>query len=69
MYSTAELVTLTGKTAGGISVHPIVEIRSVGGLAGGMVQVVPVALILEAQGELSTFLMENIKTSDEQSAG
>jgi len=45
-----------------------VEIRLVGGSGGGMVQVLPMALVVESHGEVSTCIMETIKKSDEQSA-
>ncbi|MGI6366530.1 MAG: hypothetical protein ACOX2G_12545 [Bacillota bacterium] len=63
MYLSAEFITLAGKEVGGITVHPIVDIRLMGGEAGGMVQVVPVALVLEGPDGVLTFLMEQIRIS------
>jgi hypothetical protein len=69
LYSSIELITLPGKSTRGIVIHPIIEIRLVGGQGGGFVQVAPVALVIEHQEGLSTFLMENINKSDVQSVG
>lgn len=64
-----EILTLSGKYVGGIQVYPIVEIRLFQGPAGYVVQVVPAAIVVEAMGEIFIYLIENIKTSDVQSAG
>lgn len=61
MYLSAEFITLAGKAVGGVNVHPIVEIRLMGGGAGAMVQIVPVALVLQGPDGVLTFLMESIK--------
>lgn len=68
MYS-VEIITLSSKFVGGIQVYPIVEIRLFQGPAGYVVQVVPAAIVFEAMGEVFTFLIGDIKTSDVQSAG
>lgn len=64
-----EYITLDGKEIGGIEIHPIVEICSIQGHGGCMIQVVPAALVIKAQGKLYTHLINSIKKSDEQSAG
>lgn len=69
LYSFSEFITLPGKDVGGLRIHPIFEISLVGAYGGGIAKIVPAALIVECQGEILTFLMENINMSDEQSAG
>jgi hypothetical protein len=69
LYSSSEFVTLSGKHVGAITVYPIVEIRIAGGESGGLVEAVPVALVLKAAEGILTCLIDNIKTSDGLSAG
>lgn len=68
MYFLTEYITLTAKATGGITVHPIVEVRLVASSGGGMLQVVPVVMVLKAQENISTYVIENIKKSDRLSA-
>ncbi|MDD4657786.1 MAG: hypothetical protein PHW26_01945 [Eubacteriales bacterium] len=69
MEIASESFPLAGKTTGKATVYPIVQIRLAEGARSGIIQVVPQAIVIETGGELSVFLMETQKTSDEQSAG
>ncbi|HOB34208.1 MAG: hypothetical protein GX090_04265 [Firmicutes bacterium] len=65
----AEYVTLAGKAVGGIQIHPVVEIRVWAGRAGAMAEAAPVALVVHARGQILTFLMNPLKTSNDTRAG
>lgn len=67
MYS-AELITLPKKLTGNIAVHPIVELSLLEGFGSGLIQVVPVALVIECRGEVMSFRLDCSKSPDEQSA-
>jgi|GEM_PF-6215857 len=64
LFSSREFVTLSGKPVGNCICHVIVEIIAMGQGAGGLVQVVPAALLVEAPEKVSTIFIESIRKSD-----
>lgn len=70
MHYTTQFLTLPGKKAGSITVHPIVElIVCTGGQSGAVIQVIPRALIVELEQEVLTYVLKEIKITDRHSVG
>jgi hypothetical protein len=64
VHLSREFTILSGRSTGGIVVHPIVEVYFFEGMGGGLALVLPAALVLEYKEKLSSVLIEEIEIFD-----